>query len=260
MKARAPDTILPQCPGVLPGNGHHGNKHGERTVTATFRIRLGRKVDKLNKQILAIGAQVEDHVRLSVKAVVSRDPQIAAQVIDGDIEIDQAEVDLEEKCLEILALHQPVADDLRYLVAVLKINNDLERIGDLAVNIAETAVFLGSLDRAQRPFDFGPMALKTQEMLKQSLDAFVNADVRLASDVCASDDEVDYMKHVIHEKFEKKMRSWEGNLEALVHLFLVSRHLERIADHATNIAEDVIYMVTGQIHRHRGGDFARQQQ
>ncbi|MEJ2716452.1 MAG: phosphate signaling complex protein PhoU [Deltaproteobacteria bacterium] len=227
-------------------------------MTPTFRTRLGRKIERLNKQILAIGAQVEDHLRLSVKAVDYGDPQVAAQVIDGDIEIDQAEVDLEEKCLEILALHQPVADDLRYLVAVLKINNDLERIGDLAVNIAETAVFLGSLDSTERPFDFGPMALKTQEMLKQSLDAFVNADVRLAFDVCASDDEVDYMKHVIHEEFEKKMRSWEGNLEALVHLFLVSRHLERIADHATNIAEDVIYMVTGQIHRHRGGDFAHQ--
>jgi phosphate transport system protein len=179
---------------------------------------------------------------------------MAAQVIDGDQEIDEAEVDLEETCLEILALHQPVAQDLRYIVAVLKINNDLERIGDLAVNIAETAVFVGSRDRIALPFNFSPMAEKTQIMLKKSLDAFVNSDEKLAYEVCAADDEVDYMKHVIHEQFEKKIQSGDGDLEALVHLFLVSRHLERIADHATNIAEDVIYMVTGEIHRHRGGE------
>jgi len=221
-------------------------------VTNKLRIRLGRKIEKLKKQILAIGTQVEEHVRLSVKAIESADPQMAAQVIDGDQEIDQAEVDLEEECLEILALHQPVADDLRYIVAILKINNDLERIGDLAVNIAETAVFVASRDRMELPFNFSPMAEKTQIMLKKSLDAFVSTDKKLAIEVCIADDEVDHLKHVIHEQFEKKIQSGGGDLEALVHLFLVSRHLERIADHATNIAEDVIYMATGEIHRHRG--------
>lgn len=216
------------------------------------RVRLGRKIENLKKRVLALGSQVEDHVRLSVKAITSGDHEMAARVIDGDLEIDQAEVDLEEECLEILALHQPVAIDLRYIVAVMKINNDLERIGDLAVNIAETAVFVASRRGVEPPFDYGPMAEKTRVMLKKSLDSFVTMDVKIAYEVCAQDDEVDYMKHFIHKQFEEKIRTQDTGLEALVHLFLVSRHLERIADHATNIAEDVIYMVTGDIHRHRG--------
>ena len=225
-------------------------------VSAKMRVRLGRKIEKLKKLILELGAEVEKNVQLSVQAVVFRDPEMAAGIIDGDHLIDTAEVDLEEECLEILALHQPVANDLRFIVAVLKINNDLERIGDLAVNIAETAVVLPSRSTMALPFDFGPMAHKTQGMLKKSLDAFVNLDVDLALEVCAQDDEVDYMKHVIHEKFLHKIQDGEQRLEALVYLFLVSRHLERIADHATNIAEDVIYIVTGEIHRHRGAEFS----
>jgi phosphate transport system protein len=216
------------------------------------RVRLGRKIEGLRKRVLTIGAQVEDHVRLAVNAIGERDPLVAAKVIDGDDKIDQAEVDLEEHCLEILALHQPVAIDLRYIVAVMKINNDLERIGDLAVNIAETAVFTASRKSREVPFDYGPMAEKARIMLKKSLDSFVNMDAKLAYEVCALDDEVDYMKHLIHEQFQNEISKPGRSAEGLVHLFLVSRHLERIADHATNIAEDVIYMVTGQIHRHRG--------
>lgn len=225
-------------------------------MSVKMRMRLGRKIEKLKKLLLELGAQVEKNVRLSVQSVVFRDPEMAAGIIDGDQLIDRAEVDLEEECLEILALHQPVANDLRFIVAVLKINNDLERIGDLAVNIAETAVVLPSRREMELPFDFGPMAHKTQAMLKKSLDAFVNLDVELALEVCAQDDEVDYMKHLIHEKFLHKIQAGEPRLEALIYLFLVSRHLERIADHATNIAEDVIYIVTGEIHRHRGAEFA----
>lgn len=226
------------------------------SVSVKMRLRLGRKVEKLKKLILELGAQVEKNVRLSVQAIVFRDPEMAAGIIDGDCVIDAAEVDLEEECLEILALHQPVANDLRFIVSVLKINNDLERIGDLAVNIAETAVVLPTRREMELPFDFGPMAHKTQAMLKKSLDSFVNLDVEQALEVCAQDDEVDYMKHLIHEKFLQKVRAGEDRLEALVHLFLVSRHLERIADHCTNIAEDVIYIVTGEIHRHRGAEFS----
>jgi phosphate transport system protein len=224
-------------------------------VTARARIRLGRKVEELKKQLLNIGARVEEHLHLSVKAITGRDPEMAAQVIDGDAVIDQAEVDLEEHCLEILALHQPVADDLRFIVAVLKINNDLERIADLAVNIAETAVVIPAGDKGELPFEYGPMAAKTEDMVKKSLDAFVNLDTELAFEVCAEDDEVDYMKHMIHEQFHQKIRFSQQRLEWLIQLFLVSRHLERIADHATNIAEDVIYIVSGEIHRHRGGEF-----
>lgn len=221
-------------------------------MITTTRVRLNRKIESLSKRVLALGAQVEEHVRLAVKAITTRDPQLAARVIDGDMDIDRAEVDLEEECLEVLALHQPVAIDLRYIVAVMKIDNDLERIGDLAVNIAETAVFIASKERIHPPFDYGPMAEKVRIMLKGSLDAFVNMDENLAFWICAQDDEVDYMKHDIHKKFEEKIRNPGDGLEELVHMFLVSRHLERIADHTTNIAEDVIYMVTGEIHRHRG--------
>jgi phosphate transport system protein len=221
-------------------------------VRTRVRIRLGRKIDKLKTEILALGAKVEESLQLAVKALECRDPELAAQVIDGDSEIDTKEVDLEEECLEILALHQPVAADLRYIVAVLKINNDLERIGDLAVNIAETAIHMGTRPASANPFDYSAMAEKTQDMLKKALDALVNMETTLAYQVCAEDDEVDYMKHMIHRKFQDKVREDLGNLESLVHLFLVSRHLERIADHATNIAEEVIYMITGEIHRHRG--------
>lgn len=224
-------------------------------MTTRKRIRLGRKIEDLKKQILALGAKVEENVHVSVKALGCRDPELAIKVIDGDAEVDQAEVDLEEHCLEILALHQPVADDLRYIIAVLKINNDLERIGDLAVNIAETAIFLCTQEARENPFQFDTMAEKTQDMLKMSLDCFVNQDVETANEVCIADDEVDYHKHRIHEQFQEMIRSSDDNLDSLVHLFLVSRHLERIADHATNIAEDVIYMVTGDIHRHRGEEF-----
>jgi phosphate transport system protein len=227
------------------------NEYGERIAPVRSRIRLGRKIKALDRQILGLGARVEQRVRLAIGALTARDPKMAAQVIEGDVEIDRAEVDLEEECLETLVLHQPVADDLRYIVSVLKINSDLERIGDLAVNIAQTALFVSPLQRMQIPFDLASLGEKTEEMLRLSLDAFVHSDVRLAAEICASDDEVDRMKHVIHGQFEKAMGFWDGDLEALLHLFLVSRQLERIGDHATNIAEDVIYMVTGQIHRHR---------
>ena len=113
------------------------------------------------------------------------------------------------------------------------------------------ALFVSPLQRLEIPFDLASLAEKTEAMLRLSLDAFVHSDVRLAAEICSADDDVDRMKHLIHGQFEKLVPSWDGDLEALVQLFLVSRHLERIGDHATNIAEDVIYMVTGQIHRHR---------
>jgi phosphate transport system protein len=225
--------------------------HAKPITPLTSRIRLGRKIEALDKQILELGARVEQRVRLAIQALTTRDSKMAARVIEGDLEIDRAEVDLEEECLETLALHQPVADDLRYIVSVLKINANLERIGDLAVNIAKTAQFVSSFQRLEIPFDLVSLAEKSEEMLRLSLDAFVHSDVRLAAEICASDDEVDRRKHVIHGQFQMAAGSWDGEINVLVQLFLVSRHLERIGDHATNIAEDVIYMVTGQIHRHR---------
>jgi len=200
--------------------------------------------------LLSLGAQVEESVYLAVKAIDRRDADIAAKVIDGDADIDRKEVDLEEECLEILALHQPVAIDLRHIIAVLKINKDLERAGDLAVNIAETALHLSSRPRITVPRDYFVMAQRTQKMLRASLDAFVNMNAETAYEVLAEDDEVDRMKHNLHREFEQRVEEEFDALPSLIHLFLVSRHLERIADLATNIAEEVIYILTGEIVRH----------
>jgi phosphate transport system protein len=214
------------------------------------RVRLRRKIEKLNGQLLALGAQVEESVHLAVKAIDRRDAEMAARVIDGDLEIDGKEVDLEEQCLEILALHQPVAIDLRHIIAVLKINKDLERAGDLAVNIAETAIDISGRLKMAVPKDYFVMAQETQSMLKKSLDAFVNMSVETAREVLAEDDAVDHKKHKLHKQFEERVLHEPDLIQPLIHLFLVSRHLERIADLATNIAEEVIYMVTGEIIRH----------
>jgi len=222
----------------------------EEKMRTNVRVRLRRKIDKLNSQLLTLGAQVEENVHLAVKAIDRRDAQMAAKVIDDDLEIDCKEVDLEEECLEILALHQPVAIDLRHIIAVLKINKDLERAGDLAVNIAETAIDISSRLKMGIPKDYFVMAQQTQSMLKKSLDAFVNMSVESAYQVLAEDDEVDHKKHTLHKQFEGRLLEEPDLIQPLIHLFLVSRHLERIADLATNVAEEVIYMVTGEIVRH----------
>ena len=225
-----------------------------------MRIRLQRDIDKLKKRIVRLGALVEERFHMAVRAIECRNGDLARKVIDGDIDIDQAEVDVEEECLKILALHQPVADHLRYIVAVLKMNNDLERIGDLAVNIAQRAETITEDYGYQIPFDYFTMAQKTGEMLQKSLDALVNRDMCLAYKVCAEDDDVDFMKNMMQKQFAEEVRKDPENVESLIDLFLISRHLERIADHATNIAEDVIYMISGEIHRHRGADYATGQE
>lgn len=225
-----------------------------------MRIRLTRDIDKLKTRVIELGTLVEERLRLAVKAIECRDAELARRVIAGDTEIDDLEVELEEECLKVLALHQPVADQLRYIVAVLKMNNDLERIGDLAVNISQRAEFIASGAPIQIPFDYFTMCDRAQQMLKKSLDALVNMDLQLAYQVCAEDDDVDTMKHAMQKQFSEQIKSEAirfnpEHSESLVNLFLISRHLERIADHATNIAEDIIYMISGEIHRHRGGRF-----
>lgn len=160
------------------------------------------------------------------------------------------EVDLEEDCLKILALHQPVAIDMRFIVAVLKINNDLERIGDLSVNIAERAISLARQVRTETPFDFDGMAVKVQSMLHRSLDALVNSDARLAREVLTSDDEIDAIHRQMYEDVKKAIVECPDKIDSLIQLLAVSRNLERIADHTSNIAEDVIYLVDGEIIRH----------
>jgi len=223
------------------------------------RVRLGKKIEKLNRMLLNIGTLVEENLSLALKALERKDPDVATKVINGDFEIDIGEVDLEEECLEALALHQPVAADLRHIVATLKINKDLERAGDLAVNIARTAKALSTESQVHVPNDYFLMARKTQTMLKQSLDAFVGMSTEQAYQVLSKDDEVDQMRRSLHADFEARLREDIGMVRPLIRLFLVSRHLERIADLATNVAEEVIYMVTGEIVRH-GRKIARAKQ
>ena len=212
---------------------------------------LQRQIEGLKQKILFVGTLVEEAIAKAVSALVNRDRNLAHTVIDEDDEIDRMEVDVEEEVLKILALYQPVAADLRFVIAVLKINNDLERMGDLARNIAKRVVFITRFERFDLPVDFRDMASRAQSMVKQSLDALVNADAALARSVCEADDEVDTLRRNINDQIEKQIGVRPELTECLMRLTSVSRHLERLADMATNIAEDVIYMVEGEIVRHR---------
>ena len=212
---------------------------------------LQREIENLKKKLLALSAKVETIVKDAISAIEKRDGDLARSVIDNDINIDNAEVEIEEDCLKILALHQPVAIDLRFIVTVLKINNDLERIGDLAVNIAERAAFLAGRPRLNISIDLVDMAWNARSMLKKSLDALINHNAKLAYEVCAGDDIVDGMNRQMYLKVQEAILKNPEQISSLVHLLSASRHLERIADHTTNIAEDVIYMIEGRIIRHK---------
>ncbi len=213
-------------------------------------------MEEVKKKLMLLSGRVEESVRKAVACVQERDAAGAKHLIEKDYEIDNMEVSTEEECLKILALHQPVAVDLRFLIAVIKINNDLERIGDLAVNVAERAVFLSEQKDKNIPFDFPSMAAKVQKMLTDSLDALVGMDADLAQKVCAADDEVDDMNRQMYELVKKAVVSSPEDVSIYIHMLGISRHLERIADLATNIAEDVMYMVTGDIARHRTEDYS----
>ena len=216
---------------------------------------LQRELENLKKRILSLGAMAEESVRMAIQAFETRDRELALEIIEADRKIDEAEVEVEEECLKILALHQPVAVDLRFINAVTKINNDLERVGDEAVNIAERVASIAGKPPVEVPFEYGVMAEKSEAMLKNSLDALVNLDADLAYRVCLLDDEVDDINRDIYDKVKAAIQEQPGRVGYLVNLLLISRHLERIADHATNIAEEVIYMVEGEISRHRKGVF-----
>lgn len=215
------------------------------------------EIEKLKMRILALSASVENAVFCAVNSLQERDAAAAQAVIDNDTEIDLAEVDIEEECQKILALHQPVAHDLRFIIAVLKINAELERIGDAAVNIAERARLLVSEEEIPFPFDFQAMAGKAQSMLHKSLDALVNLNARAAFQVIAEDDEVDAINRQVYGLIEQGVRKSPERVDSLIHMLGISRHIERIADHASNIAEDVIYLVEGKIVRHHTEDFLR---
>ncbi len=218
---------------------------------------LQREIEHLKKMVLSLGAKVEDRVREATMAIDDRDARTAKKVIETDIEIDQAEVVIEEECLKILALHQPVAIDLRFIVAVLKINSDLERIADLAVNVAERAVFLATQPRLDISFNLRPMAQKAREMLRNSLDALVNLSETSALKAIESDSDVDRMNRQMFLLVQEGIKRNPNDMESLIHILSASRNLERISDHATNIAEDVLYMTRGEVMRHKTSELER---
>ena len=213
-------------------------------------VLLEREIDKLKKMISLLGAHVEENVEKGVRAVHERDEDLAVAVIESDPEIDAMEVNIEEECLKVLALHQPVAHDLRFIIAVLKVNNDLERIGDLAANIAEQGRYIARNGPSIVPYDLLGMAAKARKMLRDSLDALMDTDPNIAHGVRESDDEVDAMDRLMYPEVRAAIREMPDKMEGLIRLLRVSQNLERIADHAENIAEDVIYLAEGEIIRH----------
>ncbi len=212
---------------------------------------LQRNLDLIMKEITTLAYTVEDAMNKALLALHDRRSELAEEVIQGDDLIDQKEVRIEEECLKLLALHQPVAADLRFIISVIKVNNDLERIGDLASNIAKRAVYLSHHDPLHISLDFEGMSDLTSKMLRGSLDALADRDTTLAREVLVLDDEVDEMNKEMFVSLQKMMMEDSDTVKRAVHLLSVSRHLERIGDLATNIAEDVVYMVEGELIRHR---------
>jgi phosphate transport system protein len=215
-------------------------------MTKHFR----RELDNIKKRILTLSSLVEERVQLATRAVENIDAELAQGIIKADYEIDEMEVEIEEECLKVLALHQPVAVDLRFIIAVIKINSELERIGDQAVNIAQRVEVIARRPKPPFMFDYAEMGQKAQRMLKMSLDSLVNLDVDIAYKVITLDDEVDRIKNDAYDKIKQAIKDLPERVGYYINLLLISRHLERLADHATNIAEEVIYLVEGEIYRH----------
>ena len=216
--------------------------------------RFINEIEKLKDKILQLTAMIEVNLQKSVKAVSEFDTKLAKEVIAYDVDIDRFEVEVEEECLKILALHQPVAADLRYVIASLKINNDLERIGDLAVNIAKRTIRIQEKNKNIIPYDLSDILQLTAISVKKSIDSLINSDSKLARQVCADDDAVDEIHRNTITIMKDKIKENPEQIDYYISVLNVSRNLERIADHATNIAEDVIYHVEGLIVRHRGND------
>jgi phosphate transport system protein len=211
---------------------------------------LERELDNLSRELLTMGAMVEDATNKALLALSQRRADIAQDVVLGDDAINVKENRIEEECLKLLALYQPVATDLRFIVTAMKVNNDLERIGDLAANIAERAKRLAELDPIPLPESLNKLVSNVQAMVRDSLNSLVNMDAQLARNVCEMDDEVDDINRQMYVEMQEVMKKDPSTVERAISILSVSRHLERIADLATNIAEDVIFLVEGEIVRH----------
>lgn len=213
---------------------------------------IHREIEDLKKRIVLEATMVEDNLRESIRALMTRDLELAEQIIEKDKAIDAEEVEFEEECLKILALYQPVAVDLRYIIAFLKVNNDLERIGDLAANIARGAASLAVKEELIIPADIPAMSEVVQKMLKKSIEALIDLDHKKAEKVTNMDDKVDAMHLAMYKIIGERIQQYPDQVESWMEILGTSRYLERIADHCTNICEDVEYMLSGQIIRHAG--------
>lgn len=214
-------------------------------------MHLQRDLDRLQKNILLLGSLVETAANLAIEALTLRRAELAGEVYAAERRINAMEVDIEEDCLKILALHQPVAGDLRFIIVVLKVNNDLERMGDLAVNIVERVEVLVECDELPVEHNFQKMGEIVRNMVRMSLDALVKLDPDLARRVLDMDDEVDTLNREMYSILQAVMQDRSSLVEVAVSTLSASRHLERIADLATNIAEDVIFMEEGEVVRHQ---------
>lgn len=211
---------------------------------------LDREIENLKKIFMSLSTLVEENFVQATKAFKEMNAEAAKAAIENDEKIDQMEIAVEEECLKMLALYQPVAVDLRYIITILKINNDMERIGDLACNIAKCTVFLASQTQFEVSPHFFVMIQKTKTMLEKSLYALVNLDTQLAYEVCALDTEVDQLKNYLEQDLITLIQTNPDHVGSLLRLLSIARYLERIADHVTNISEDVIYSAQGDIIRH----------
>lgn len=215
-------------------------------------IHLIRDLDSLHRKVLSMCGHVEEMIHQAVAALHQPQFHKAKEIVTKDDAIDEMDVQIEEECLKLLALHQPVAIDLRRITTVMKISAELERVADLGVNIAERACGIVASPEISAPEKLKEMSRLALDMLHRSIDAYVQLDVRLAKDVCQCDDQVDQLNREIIDELTVLMKRRPELIEPAIHLFSASRQIERIADHATNIAEDVVYLVQGEIIRHRG--------
>ena len=212
------------------------------------------ELEQLKARLLEMGGLAEEQVRLAVKGLVDRDRDLVARVLTGDGPLNALHIEVDKRCFTLLALYQPMAVDLRAIVAAVKINTDLERVGDLAINIAEAARLYEAHPPVKKLIDIPRMATIAQSMLRDALDAFVRRDTELAQQVLNQDDALDALKTQIFRELLTYMLADPSTIEPALDLILVSRHLERIGDHATNVAEDVIFMVSARDVRHHAGD------
>jgi phosphate transport system protein len=212
------------------------------------------ELEQLKTRLLEMGGLAEDRVRSALDGLVERDSQLVDRVLGGDVPINQLHIEIDSRCFKLLALHQPMAVDLRAIVSAVKINTDLERVGDLAINIAEAVRRYMRHPPVKELIDIPRMAEIAQSMLRDSLDSYVRRDIALAQSVLNQDDELDALKTQVFRDLMTHMLQDPSTIEPALDLILISRHLERIGDHATNIAEDVIFMVSARDVRHHAGE------